>query len=74
MGEECESTSEGQNYRCGLYFASHELADVSGSLKDVEHRARSLSKDNDEALVAVWDGHGQPLKLYIGNKELKFVR
>lgn len=74
MGKPSEPISNEPNYRCGLYFSPPELANISGSLEDADQRAKTLSQANEDALVAVWDSQGQPLKLYIGDKELKFVR
>jgi hypothetical protein len=31
-----DSASDAPNYRCGLYFDPPEMADTSGSLKDID--------------------------------------
>jgi hypothetical protein len=73
MRKSPDSPINDPRYRCGLFFSPPETADITGCLEDADQQAKNLSKANKDALVAVWDGQGQPLKLYIGDQELKVV-
>jgi hypothetical protein len=65
-----ESVPETKAYKCGPYLGSVASAVRYGSFEDVEKFAKCLATADKEALIAIWDAHNKPVKLFLGDTEL----